>query len=320
MAHELDMSNNRANVAFVGDTPWHGLGSPLTRGATMTTWKKEAGLNWNVEGAPVEFTDDQGKGHQITDKQVLYRSDTQEALGVVGHNYKIVQPGEIIDFYEDLVDKFGFALNTAGSLKGGRIIWALAETGEKFKLGRKDEVNGFMLLSTSNDKTMATRAMFTSVRVVCNNTLSWALRDAKSAISVTHAAEFDHIDVKEQLGIYKSSWGDFHNMAKDMSKRKLKDDEALNFLGTIFAKRGKQAEDMLETKTVKAVFDLYKGNAKGSEFASSCDTVWGLVNGVTEYLDHHRGKDPSSRLVNAWFKGGASIKTKAMEQAVELIS
>lgn len=321
MAHELDMSNGRANIAFVGDTPWHGLGSQLSPGAALDVWKKEAGLNWNINSTPMEFTDDKGKGHQVTDKQVLYRSDTKDALGVVSNGYKIVQPGEIIDFYEDLVEKYGFILNTAGSLKGGRVIWALAETGDTFTLGRKDKVNGFLLLSTSNDKSMATRAQYTSVRVVCNNTLQWAYSqgDSKDVISVTHAAEFDHVDVKEQLGIYKDSWAYFTDHARAMAKTKIKDKAALHFLGEVFCKRGKDADDMLDTKTVKTIFDMFKGDALGSELASSADTVWGLVNSVTEYLDHHRGRDVNARLMNAWFKNGARLKTKAWQEAVKIV-
>lgn len=321
MAGEIDMSNGRANVAFVGEIPWHGLGQQLTRGAPIPVWKKEAGLDWKVLTAPVEYTDKNGKGHCVNERQVLYRSDTGDHLGIVSDTYRIVQPEAILSFYEDLVEQYGFVLNTAGSLKDGRVIWALAETGESFTLGRKDKVNGFLLLSTSNDKTMATRVQHTSIRVVCNNTLNIARsQNSPGSLSISHSSRFDAVAVKEQLGIYKSNWSEFQDLSKELSKYKMADEDALEFLAKILMRSKKDLEQTMETRTVKNVFELYKGKGKGADLVSASNTAWGLLNSVTEFFDHHRGSNPNSRLVNSWFKNGARLKQKAWEEAVQLVA
>jgi len=256
----------------------------------------------------------------MIDKQILYRSDNMNPLGVVSPGYKIVQPGEIIDFYEDLVDTMGFQLHTAGSLKGGRIIWALAKTGKDFKIGRtKDELKGFLLLSTSNDKSMATRAQYTSVRVVCNNTLNLAIGRGKSGVSVTHAANFDHDKVKTELGLYDSAWSEFKQQANAMSKRKVKDTESLDYFCEVMRVSEKTNEEMAETRTIKTLQEMFAGQAIGSDMTSSKGTVWGMLNSVTEFLDHRRGNDMDARLVNAWFKKGARTKTLAMQEAIKLL-
>lgn len=107
---------------------------------------------------------------------MLFRSDTKAPLSVVSQRFQVVQPSEILDFYRDLTEVSGFDLNqTAGVLKGGRKIWALARTGQSSTLKGNDVNNADVLLATAYDGTLATTAQFMSIRVVCNNTLAVAL-------------------------------------------------------------------------------------------------------------------------------------------------
>jgi len=90
-------------------------------------------------------------------------------------------------------------------LREGRKFWALACTGQSTTLKGRDKVDGYLLLATACDGTLATTAQFTSVRVVCNNTLSIALGNATGAIKAPHRSRFDPDVVKPQLGITVSS-------------------------------------------------------------------------------------------------------------------
>lgn len=116
--------------------------------------------------------------------KVLYRSDTLASLSVVSKRYNVVQPHEVLHFYQDLVQAGRFELETAGVLKGGRMLWALAKTGQDMRLNGGDIVKYYLLLATSCDGTLCTTAQFTSLRVVCNNTLQMALNDKSDAIKV----------------------------------------------------------------------------------------------------------------------------------------
>lgn len=115
---------------------------------------------------------------------VLMRSDTEEALSVVSGDYHMVQPKEVLEFYRDLVATCGYSLETAGALNGGKKVWALARTGMAEGIGDKgqdqDQLAAYLLLATSCDKTLATTVAFTSIRVVCQNTLSFAANDVRS--------------------------------------------------------------------------------------------------------------------------------------------
>ena len=84
--------NGKAEMAYVGETPWHGLGNVLKPGASLNTWIKEAGMDWSVDRHAVQFTVN-NKLQTWDDNHVLYRSDSRKPLAVVSDGYQIVQPG-----------------------------------------------------------------------------------------------------------------------------------------------------------------------------------------------------------------------------------
>jgi len=217
MAHQIDFSNGRANMAYVVQAPWHGLGSDLPAGASLESWRKAAGLDWAVEETPVLYRDGIRPNVQTyrADK-VLVRSDTRAPLSIVSRSYKTVQPEDILSFFEILVKGNGFTLETAGSLRGGKRIWALARVADAANVLDGDKIRPYLLLATSYDASMSTTAQFTSIRVVCNNTLTAAVGDHGShgriyepRVRIPHIADFDAKAVREKLSIAISSWDEF---------------------------------------------------------------------------------------------------------------
>ena len=222
------MSHLVESMAYVGATPWHGLGNHLEEKQPLEIWAKQAGMDWSILEAPVRFMtgDEQTSSiRTFADNKVLYRSDTNAPLSVVSQRYQVVQPREILEFYRDLTEVSGFELETAGVLKGGRKIWALAKTGQSMSLRGNDVTNGYLLLATACDGTLATTAQFTSIRVVCNNTLAVALNGQGQAVKVPHNTTFDAQAVKKQLGVSVAAWDDFMYRLKTLSERKVKSTE-----------------------------------------------------------------------------------------------
>ena len=158
---------------------------------------------------------------------MVYRSDTKTPLSVVSNRYQVVQPREVLEFYRDLTGVSGYELETAGILKGGRKFWALARTGQTTVLKGNDQVNGYLLLATSCDGTLATTATPTTVRVVCSNTLTISLNCATRAITVPHNTRFDPQAVKKQLGIAVSQWDEFMYRMRALAERKVQWHEAM---------------------------------------------------------------------------------------------
>lgn len=316
------------SMAYVGDVPWHGLGEKLAPNQPIEVWARAADMNWTIEEAEVRFVAGSGglgSIHAFPEQKVLYRSDTKEPLSVVSNRYHVVQPNEVLSFYKDLTEVGGFELETAGVLKGGQKLWALARTGQSVSLKGRDEVNGYLLLATACDGTLATTAQFTSVRVVCNNTLAIALGDSTGAIKVPHRSQFDAQAVKRQLGIAISSWDAFMVRMKALSERKVKPETAEAFFRRVLTYPASSAPGNSSTATndraIKAVHELFCGRGKGSGLPSASGTAWGMLNAVTEYIDHERrARSDDHRKDAAWFGAGATLKQKAWDEALRLVA
>ncbi|WP_334018168.1 DUF932 domain-containing protein [Burkholderia orbicola] len=317
------------SMAYVGDTPWHGLGNQLAPNQPIEVWKKQCGMDWRIEEAEVRFVSGMagsslGSIHAFPEQKVLYRSDTKLPLSVVSSRYNVVQPESILEFYRDLTEVGGFELETAGVLKDGKKLWALAKTGQSAMLKGRDRVNGYLLLATACDGSLATTAQFTSVRVVCNNTLAIALGDSTGAVKVPHRSQFDAQAVKRQLGIAISSWDGFMARMKALSECPVSDTAAEAFLRRVLTYPITSASAPVAAtndSAIKAVQELFAGRGKGADMASAAGTAWGLLNSVTEFVDHHRrARSDDNRTDSAWFGAGAALKQKAFEEAMRLVA
>jgi phage/plasmid-like protein (TIGR03299 family) len=314
MAHELTQrADGFTEMAFVGELPWHGLGQELQEGADMETWRKAAGMDWTIQSAPVQYVSASAY-NQFNGQNVLYRNDNNLPLSIVSDRYKPVQPAEVLEFFDSLVKEAGFKLHTAGTLRGGKRLWALAETGKFGEVCKDDGVGGFLLLSTSCDRTLATTARFTSVRVVCNNTLTMAQNDIRTMIKVPHSTIFDHDKVKLELGQVSEAFGSFMEMAKFLQNQKLNQAQAKVFLTKLMTPQAKLANEQYNIEKNKGytkILEMFEGSGKGADLVGF--TKWGMLNAVTEYYDHiipNRSND--TRLDNAWFGSGDRIKNQAV--------
>lgn len=330
MAHEIDMSNGKANMAYVGSVPWHGLGRQLTEDADLETWKQEAGMAWMVGSSDLAYT---ANGQQLffPDRKVLYRSDNTAALGVVSNDYRIVHPGEVMEFFRDLIADQGFKMETAGCLFGGRKFWALARTGDGTRIMGQDEIKPYLLMASSCDGSMATAVHLTSVRVVCNNTLRMSIgADASRArIRVPHSASFEAEMVKQQLGIVAGAWESFLGNIQLLAKFKLDPETAIQVVADELKAEWKNKEtgdnmsldEMLESSVaLRRIMKLYESDSLGNDFRSSKGTAWGLVNAVTQYFDHEAGGkgDKSRAFERAHLTDRAKFKTNVADRLLAI--
>ena len=310
-------------MAYAGEKPWHGLGNKLTTLQPIDVWKRQAGMDWMIEESEVRYITGNhtvGAIHTFPEQKVLYRSDTKRPLAVVSKRFQVVQPEEVLEFYRDLTEDAGFELETAGVLREGRKFWALARTGQSTTLKGKDQVNGYLLLATACDGSLATTAQFTSVRVVCNNTLQIALGDNRGAVKVPHRSAFDAEAVKQQLGITVAPWARFVTQMKDLVACPVDPDSVEGLLRRVLVYPGQPGKaPVVNEQAVRSVRALYDGGGRGAQLASSRGTAWGLLNSVTEYVDHHRrARSDDRRREAAWFGQGATFKQRAWDELVQL--
>jgi len=351
MAHQIEQ------IAYVGETPWHGLGNQLSPHQPIEVWAEQAGMDWRIESSDVSYMAQNERGQSIImpyeEQRVLYRSDTHAPLSVVSQRYQEVQPKQILEFYRDLTEQSGFELETAGVLKGGKKFWALAKMGQTSALKGKDVSNGYILLATACDGTLATTAQFTSIRVVCNNTLAIASKGQNSSagvVKVPHSTKFDAEKIKQQLGISVRAWEDHMYEMKQLSQRKVTQTEAAAYFDAVFNNTSlsmPEQEDGIiqfyrnvamqaqsnnpatkaDNKTepngraMSKVMTMFNGQGRGAELSSAKDTAYGLLCSITEFADHERrAMSQDHRLDSAWFGAGAGLKQRGLEQALAMIA
>lgn len=324
MGHEIETNaiTGKHEIAFRGDVPWHGLGQTLTANASIDEWAQEAGLAWDTAFAPVQFwPEGQAAPKEVDKRFVIYRTDTNAALGVVSNRYQTHTPRNILDFMNTLMQKAGFTMEVAGCLRGGRRIWALANVNKEFCLLDQDLIKGYLLLSTSFDGTTATNAQFTDIRVVCNNTIQAADSEkAPTRVTLTHGKSFDEKHMHDRLGLMVDGFWDIMNRYQSLSQKDVTHKYVDEFLTNLFPKVPKQVVTesgvtsmYVDSRAYKKVLDLFNGKGAGSDLPSARGTRWGLLNAITEFIDHDRGHNADTRLNNAWFGNGTRLKQQALE-------
>ena len=322
MSHELDFSNSQANFAHVGEKAWHGLGQRLEAGQPLEVWAKAAGLSHTVERSMVQYA----AGNILlphTTRDVLYRSDTNAPLGVVGKDYKVVQPADVLDFFAKLAENNNFELETAGSLSNGKRIWAMAKVNDGATVIGQDVVKPYVLLATSYDGTLATTARFTSVRVVCSNTLGFAAAEGGDTIRINHSKEFSAKDTALDLGIAFNAFDKFMIDSRRLAAKEVNNTFAVEFLKlllpasmrttTVNGIKTKEAVPVENTKAFQSIMALFNGQALGSDLPEASCSAWALLNAVTEHVDHGLNQNA------AWFGYGNAMKNKARDLLMDVV-
>lgn len=342
MAHAITTrANGKAEMAYVGDKPWHGLGEELPEGQTIEQWMVAAGMDWKVQRAKVRYaTEREQAGNDFAEwpeQHVLMRSDSKAPLAIVSDKFEIVQPREILEFFRDLTEAAGFKLQTAGTLHGGRKFWALASIGAQDAIIGNDLVKGNLLLATAADGTMKTTAKNVTERVVCANTLAIAMSEKGApSVAVSHRSEFDAAAVKRQLGATVRNFEQFIVDARALANRTVSSVEAQAFVAKLLGEaegsedfagllRGKarinNEQVAKRSRNYTGILELFNGAGIGANMEGSRGTAWGLVNSVTEWQDRHvRAVNDGNRLDSAWFGAGDDLKQDAMAQAMALVA
>lgn len=317
MAHQISFVGNKAQYAST-QREWHGLGQLMPIGATIEEWQAQAGMDYEIKRSRIRYatevvnpTDAIGNLKTIDEKLVLFRSDTGAALGVVSDSYKVVQPAAVLEFFREWADKGGVTIESAGVLFGGKRYFATAKLADAVSVdGGRDRIVPYALLSTSADGSLATECRWTTVRTVCNNTLSMALK-GKSAFKVSHRSVFNPDDARDAVEAANEEFSAFMQTARDLAKIKLTMQDAEDVTVKLLAKASDEVAR--ESAAFQKILSLFSGEGKGSNFDTAHETAWGWLNAVTEYADHWvRARTDENRKASALWGPGDALKQKAV--------
>lgn len=317
MAHNLEIRNGKASIAFAGETPWHRLGQKIQSAFDAQTALTEAGLNFVVEKTPIAVAD---TGTVIENKFAVRRTDTKAVLGVVGNSYTPLQNAEAFAFFDGVFGKDTARYECAGVLGQGERIWLLAKLPGDFRIIGDDVIGKYLLLTNGHDGSEAVRARFTPIRVVCQNTLNAALRERSKEIFVMH-----HADVKERLamaGKLLAAAGVYFNEAQETFRAfasfKLDTNGRRDFWIAAVSETPRRYDD-LGKGARNRIDDIEKlhETGRGTEISGVRGTLWGAYNALTEWIDHQRTTDSLDYMAVG---AGAVAKGRALEKAKAILS
>jgi len=196
MPHNLAMKDGKPMLMFVGETPWHKLGTRLdSPPKTAEAVIKAAHLDWEVIKQPV-YAFDGGSGcavpgHYATVRGDLWGKPECEPFGLVGEDYNVLQNREAFSFFDPIIQTGQVTYETAGALGRGERVWMLAKVDGDITIKGKDLVKRYLLLSNGHDGRTALKIRFTPVRVVCQNTLNYALASGRNLLQSHHGHGMD---------------------------------------------------------------------------------------------------------------------------------
>lgn len=309
MAHNLEIVNGVAQMAFANELPWHGLGVKVSDNISPLEMQQAAGLDWTVAKVPLTA---QFNGRTIaTDKSALIRETDGAYLDTVGNDWNPVQNSTAFEFFNDFVEAGGMKMDTAGSIDNGRMIWALATVNESFELFGGDKVDSHLLFVNPHRYGKTIEVKFTPIRVVCNNTLTMALnKESKNSTTRGHRAVFDTDEVKTAMGIAHHQLQTYKEAAIHLGSKRYTQETFSEYLNKLFHVEDVNKEHR-NTKIVRSLLDVQPG----AEFAEG--SWWQAFNAVTYATDHVLGRSVDSRMKSAWFGPNEKLKGKAMNLALE---
>lgn len=321
MAHALETTDGVVNFAFTGDRSaiWHKLGTPVSNDLTPAEMQKAAGVDWKVETVPSYVRI--GGEEVATGDSALVRTSDNKILDNVSDAWVPVQNDEAFEFFSEFVNEGAMSMDTAGSIDGGRMVWALAKVNQQYELFSGDVIENYMLFSNPHKYGSAVVISQTSVRVVCNNTLTASLRQIENkgtGIRLNHRAQFDSSYVKQTLGQSSVAFEKFNEKMKVLAGKRFNVADIDSYLNAVFPQtndeKSKEGKLSRVAETIKASIETQPG----AEFGEG--TFYALFNAITYNTDNVLGHKDDTRMKSAFYGVNATRKNTALKVALELAS
>jgi phage/plasmid-like protein (TIGR03299 family) len=333
------MAHNIGQMFYFGERPWHKLGTKLDKPATIEEALSAGGLDWTVSMQPLVLANEHES--DAPQRQAIVRDDIKpgqigRVLGVVHPNFKVLQNRDGALLFDSLFGKGTGVYHTGGYLKKGEVVWLMAKLPKGIVLPGEDTLDTYLLFSNSHDGTLPIDIRLTTVRVVCNNTLTLALRkkDQAHVFRRGHSGSYEAIKT-EADAFFKSVLAqqvETQVLMEKLVNAKCTDDAFVSFLklllpdptrpATADANRAVERGFDTRTATVAEQRDqIMAVHLSGHKVPDQPNLVispaeknwWGGLNSITAWVDHVSEVD-GDRYANAMFGGGDRLKTVAYQK------
>jgi phage/plasmid-like protein (TIGR03299 family) len=337
----LDMTGGKANIAFLGSRNdiWHKMGQEMQEGQSIETWAEKAGLGFEavkvpaiaaLDGTRFDHIDASKRFLRVPDRSFLVRSDNGYVLGYVSgeaeaQGYQTVQPRSVLDWFQRYISVDPrFALDVAGSLDGGRRIWATAIYRDAIEVaGEKHLARVFM--STTYDASGATINQATMTRGVCQNTVNIIHADTRAQIKTRHSTRFDAAKVGRELSQLAQGFANYKAIGDAMAQVEMSAEQVSRFFKECLEIPFDAKPDDISSRKMNQFKDLSRAYKTSVTEGAAAATPWAALQAVTRYVDHDRSvqtgdmTESVARFRSAQFGSGDALKGKAMGLLLPLV-
>lgn len=335
MAHEIMETDH---LMLAGKPAWHGMGTVLESRCNALEALDVARLNWTVEVAPFKLFMEDGIEAGCGDHRMVVRSDTKEAFAPCMKGYSPIQNKDIAELAYEISNASDKAVESAGSLRGGRRVWFLIDMGTIYA-AQDDAVKPYMFIGSGHDLSMSLTLGAISTRVVCANTMAIALNEMNAeSIRVKHTMSSEErlAKIVDWIATPKRALDNYESKVKIMAETEMTDEYLRTFYMGIWQKiNGKLTlkdlnEDKDSCRSRRCINECaqwlqnFKDDPKQTAVSTS-GTVWAALNSVTQFANHQKtvkneGRDLTRRTESILFGSASALNRAAYESALALIS
>ena len=299
MAHEVE------SMVSARELPWHfGETKDRTRIADDVMTAEEAislaGLDWDVALKDLYVAQANGKYTKVPGNFAVERDIDNRILGVVKSKYVPFQNRQAFAFTDTLVDDGAAKYETAGSLRGGKVVFLTMKVPVDMLVAGEDAHELYIVLRTSHDGSKAVSVYLTPIRVVCMNTLALSINSTKQKWSMPHVSTLAGKvqEARDTLALSFKYAEEFVIMGNQLVETKITDDQMRHLVDDIMPSWRKKHEEVAES-----IMLLWKESPTNGYTG----TAWGALNAITEYFDHGRDMRSSDSVMLNTLDGESNI-------------
>jgi phage/plasmid-like protein (TIGR03299 family) len=298
------------------NAPWMETGQYVEGAKSPFEMLEMSGLNWGVEKKRLFMED----GTESKYSAALVRSDG-EHLSDVTPDWCPVQNEEAFEFFDHYVKAGEMVMESAGSFKGGRWVWALARTNDKFALFKEDETQNYLLFVNPHVYGNSLHVGMTAIRISCFNSLMMAISGKNSAkmVPLNHRKPFDPEAARKLLNAAHEQFLAYKEKAEFLASRKFTGETVIDYFNNVFPITGRNKtitdqERVSMSKHATAAVNVLH-TQPGAEYGQG--TWWQAFNAITYLTDHHMSKTTDVRMYNSWIGDVKDAKIGALNLALD---
>jgi phage/plasmid-like protein (TIGR03299 family) len=335
MAHELEINaEGTANAFLVGQPAWHNLGTVLDNPPSVAEAIKLAGLDYPIVTVPLQAQVgpfglqglDTGYKALVLERTVNGHIE-RDVLSVVSDTYEPVQNSEVFEFFQPAIEAGYCSFESAGSLYGGKRVWALARiNGCESDVVAGDPIKSYFLLVNSHDGTKRVTCGGTDIRVVCANTEKMATGRGSEMIKIKHTKGV-HValdQVRNIVDFQKNRFEATLEQMRALARVGVDSVTLAKYVREVFepeillSNPKEHTRDVAYARLLSKIIPAFEGvgaAGRGNNLPGVRGTLWGAFNAVTGYLNHDRGHGEVTRLESLWFGTSQKTTVRALEVA-----